>query len=41
MMLTAAWHMLTMTKTHTKTKTKTKKGENLEEKTRPKTTDPS
>ena len=33
MMLTASWHMLTMTKTHTKTytKTKTTKGENFRE----------
>ena len=37
MMLTASWHMLTMTKTHTKTytktytKTKTTKGENFPE----------
>ena len=32
MMLTASWHMLTMTKTHTKTntKTKTKKRENFQ-----------
>ena len=33
MMLTACWHMLTMTKTHTMTytKTKTTKGENFPE----------
>ena len=31
MMLTASWHMLTMTKTHTKTNTKTTKRENFQE----------
>ena len=31
MMLTAPWHMLTMTKTHTKKNTKTNKRENFQE----------